>query len=59
VAGLSAALRALFADPGRMAAMGAAGLRFCEANRGSTARVVALVARNLDGLPDRSSGSAG
>lgn len=59
VAGLSAALRALFADPGRMAAMGAAGLRFCDANRGSTGRVLDLVARHLDGLPDRSSGSAG
>ena len=50
VAELSIALRQLFADPGRMAAMSAAGLRFCDENRGSTGRVVALVERYLAGM---------
>ena len=46
-AALAQQVRELFADPAAMAAMGEAGLRFCAANRGSTERVLALVAPYL------------
>ena len=44
---LVAAVAALHADPARLTAMARAGLRFAEANRGATARVMDLIASGL------------